>query len=763
MPYRDRGGGALSPLPGAASEGRSAQEAPDRDRKRSVLRPLTAARSAPTRTPESAAPPTVTPSSPGSPSSSGVPAVEPSPTRSSPAPPRQAGPPVTAPPAGTGRAARPPTAPPPADALPTEPLPVVYRAGGFRAGGSRTDGSRSGAPRSGFPTPGAGQLSRSDGRRNAAPLFTGEAVPDPSPYANADAVPDRHAHADQNDYVAPQLPEQQRRRLPVALLALLGVAVLTVAAHAVAATFAPVWVATASEARFAVAVMAIRDATIPGVPLPPWDRFAAIQIAAVQLLLPSGDPVDTARWACLALGALATLMLWPAVRGVNIPAPATAIVVGTLGVALPMLMLHSGVTTAVVGVVWLSLATALAARGHFRAAGAMALVAVVSVPLVAAMLMAMAAAVVMLDGTLRLPSAALRVPVAVVAAVASLGVVLAAALPGAPLAASSGPIVPTWLAVTAALLVIGLVVLARLLEPALTPVFVAALPLVVVGLLAGPSRAAAAVLVTPVLAVALAIVTDHARLHFASRPLRFAMVAALVVLLAVPAAAAAGTPTPRRTPLTTWVLTQTGADTVVAADVLDRAELQAAGFPAAHLRRLTDPLGPDVLRLISDRPGAAAAPCPAGAVLANTPSGTGGAAGVICGPLTPAGVAEQQARARLGAQLTDNPSLKFEPGAAAALRDGTVDPRLMLTLAALTSAHRVGVSAFPAVPLEAPTALRRTVVLSSFDGSPPAASQLLRRWLAAQQAPFAPTAITSDGSDLVLGYAVPSPTGLLPT
>ena len=86
----------------------------------------------------------------------------------------------------------------------------------------------------------------------------------------------------------------------------------------------------------------------------------------------------------------------------------------------------------------------------------------------------------------------------------------------------------------------------------------------------------------------------------------------------------------------------------------------------------------------------------------------------------------------------------------------------MLTLSALTSAHRVGVAAFPAVPLDAPDALRRVVVLSAFDGAAPASSTLLKTWLAGQQAPFAPGSVTADGPDLVFAYPVPSPTGLLP-
>ena len=67
------------------------------------------------------------------------------------------------------------------------------------------------------------------------------------------------------------------RRPPAGLGAFLGVAVLTVVAHTLAATFTSLWVATAGEARFAVGVLAIRDATVADVPLAPWDHLAAIQ------------------------------------------------------------------------------------------------------------------------------------------------------------------------------------------------------------------------------------------------------------------------------------------------------------------------------------------------------------------------------------------------------------------------------------------------------------------------------------------------------
>ena len=595
--------------------------------------------------------------------------------------------------------------------------------------------------------------------RPAAPLFTPQA-PDTAPPAAKHAKP----VAKPNEYVEPKVARRPVRQPPVGLGAFLGVAVLTVAAHTLAATFTSLWIATASEARFAVAVLAVRDASVAEVPLAPWDHLAAIQFAAVQLVLPEGDPVDAARWAGLALGALATLLMWPVLRGLGNSLNATTIAVGTLGVALPLLALRSTITTAVVGVVWLSVAAALAVRDNIRAAGVAALLAVITVPLAAAPLLALASAV-SLDGTARLPGR-LRKPVGIVAALAAMAVVLAAILPGGPFVAATGPDIPTAITLAGVAVVVVVVVLAGRADGLLRPVLAAAAPLVVVGLVPGPSgssgAAAAALLVTPVVAVAIAIASDQVQHRVRRRSLRVAMAFALAAVLAVPVSVAAGWPTPAGGSLTGWVTTQTGPATVVVADALDRAELQTAGFPAARLRTPTDPTVSGELRLIAERPGTTVVPCPPGAVLASTPSGSGGAPAVVCGALTPATAVEAKVRARLGSALTTNTALKLEPAAADQLRGGNIDPRLMLTLAALTSAHRVGVAEFPAVPLDAPGALRRVVVLSAFDGAAPASSALLKTWLAGQQPPFAPGSVTADGPDLVLTYPVPSPTGLLP-
>ncbi|MDT7574133.1 MAG: hypothetical protein QOH17_466, partial [Pseudonocardiales bacterium] len=351
----------------------------------------------------------------------------------------------------------------------------------------------------------------------------------------------------------------------------------------------------------------------------------------------------------------------------------------------------------------------------------------------------------------------------IIAAIVALGVVLAAVLPGAPLVATAGPAIPMGIALAGAALAAVVAVVALVADPLLRPVLAAAAPLVAVWLVPGPSQAAAGILIAPVVAVALGVLADQVRERVKHRSLRVIAAAVVAVVVVVPLIVAARWPTPAGGSLARWVTTQTGPDTVVVADTLDRAELQIAGFPEARLRTPADPPVPGELRVVSERPGAAAvAPCPPEAVLAQTPMGSGGAPAVVCGALTPASVVEARVRARLGAQLTTNSALQLQPVAVDTLRSGDVDPRLMLTLAALTSAHSVGVTSFPAVRLDAPGALRRMVVLSSFDGAAPSSSQLLRTWLAAQQAPFAPASVVASGDDLILNYPAPSPTGLLP-
>ncbi len=150
--------------------------------------------------------------------------------------------------------------------------------------------------------------------------------------------------------------------------------------------------------------------------------------------------------------------------------------------------------------------------------------------------------------------------------------------------------------------------------------------------------------------------------------------------------------------------------------------------------------------------------------MAGIARGTGGAPGAVCRTdgAAESVAAESARRTRLGSALADNPSLQLSPAAAAALRAGEVDPRLILVLTGMSTAHRVAVDDFPTVELDSPALPRRQALLTLLDGNAPASSELLRNWLTAQQPPFVPSAIRPVGSALLVGYPAPPLSGLLP-
>jgi hypothetical protein len=129
--------------------------------------------------------------------------------------------------------------------------------------------------------------------------------------------------------------------------------------------------------------------------------------------------------------------------------------------------------------------------------------------------------------------------------------------------------------------------------------------------------------------------------------------------------------------------------------------------------------------------------------------------------------ADQRARATVGSQLLGNASIVLPPSAKAALRDGDVDSRVLLTLAALAGQQPVRVLAFndlspgagPAVPL------RGIEIAPLGDGAQARARlQAMISFLDAQRSPFLPLRVSLDGtSSLSFEYAAPSPLGLLGT
>ncbi len=154
-----------------------------------------------------------------------------------------------------------------------------------------------------------------------------------------------------------------------------------IGAHLVSAVRAGAWTATAGEARLAVAVA--RGAGVAADPLSLTDRFAALQLALVQTLLPTaGVPiVDAARWACLVFGLAAALLVWPILRGLRVSPAAAAAGVALAGVSLPALALHSGVSAAAPATAWLAAGAALAVHEHGRAAVVTVVVAALTAPL----------------------------------------------------------------------------------------------------------------------------------------------------------------------------------------------------------------------------------------------------------------------------------------------------------------------------------------------------------------------------------------------
>jgi hypothetical protein len=576
------------------------------------------------------------------------------------------------------------------------------------------------------------------------------------------------------EQVIPPPPRPSRRwwttrALPLASFLLIGGIIAAV--HVLAGLRPSAAMATLGETRLAVATVVVRGAELVVDPLPVGDRFAAIQLAMVQPLLPlAGIPiVDVTRWACLLLGAVSALLVWPVLRRLGASLPGTAIGVGLLGASLPAVALHSGISAGAPAVTWLMIAAMFAVRLWGKAAIGAALIAAATAPLVGAALLALAAHLV-LGRSVQIPDR-LRIPFGALLGIGAIAVAYLSVGSG-PLAGVAGPMPPTSLAVAAVLAGLVVVGLAWRAVDWLRPVFSAATLLLIVGLVPGPSRITAALTVAPVLAMTTALLADRLGERNLARVPAVLGAAALLLLTVVPAPVVlANRPPPAggTDGLITWLTTEPVAGTDIQADDLDRAELLAAGVPAARLRSADEPVEPGSLRLVSQRPTAAAPAsgpvgCGGRTAVAAIERGTGGAPGAVC--RTDGGAeavtSESASRTRLGAALAENPALRLTPAAAGALRAGDVDPRLMLVLAAMTTAHQISIDDFPAAALDTPDLPRRRALLSVVDGVAPASSELLRTWLGAQQPPFKPSLIQPAGSALLVGYPAPPPSGLLP-
>jgi hypothetical protein len=127
--------------------------------------------------------------------------------------------------------------------------------------------------------------------------------------------------------------------------------------------------------------------------------------------------------------------------------------------------------------------------------------------------------------------------------------------------------------------------------------------------------------------------------------------------------------------------------------------------------------------------------------------------------------ADRSARIAAGEELIGNHRIAMTTSAAAVLRAGQVDPRLLAMLAALAAQQPLRILAFgdPSPGASAAIPLRSVELAPAEAGTQTAARlRTMLSFLQAQQLPFLPaTAALVPGSALSVEYAAPSPLGLL--
>ena len=233
-----------------------------------------------------------------------------------------------------------------------------------------------------------------------------------------------------------------------------------------------------------------------------------------------------------------------------------------------------------------------------------------------------------------------------------------------------------------------------------------------------------------------------------------------------------------------WVASQASPDAIVACDPAMCAALQAGGVPASRLLVLTpagaDPLGSDLVvatPAIRGQFGARLAGVYAPVTLAAFGSG---ATRIDVRVVAPDGAgayraqlaADLRARRAAGATLLHNHGIQVAGAARAALAGGEVDPRLLVTLAALSHLHPVEIVKFggsgPGASAGVP--LRSADIAGAVPpgGGRPASPASLRAFFRAQWPPYLPPSletirITPRRTVLRVEYRVPCPLGLLGT
>ncbi len=215
---------------------------------------------------------------------------------------------------------------------------------------------------------------------------------------------------------------------------------------------------------------------------------------------------------------------------------------------------------------------------------------------------------------------------------------------------------------------------------------------------------------------------------------------------------------------------QVSGAAIIACDPAMCAALAQHGVPAGNLLVLGpgagDPLGSDVVLgttavrgLFGGRLAAVYAP----EVLASFGTGSARIDVRVVAPDGSAAyrralAADRQARRAAGLQLLRDPRLTAAPAARAALADGQVDARLLITLSALAVSQPVQVTSFGSpAPGASPGLPLRTAELTA----PAGTAHRMLAFLHAQRSPYLPAYAGLAGSVLTVEFGAPAPLGLL--
>jgi hypothetical protein len=233
-----------------------------------------------------------------------------------------------------------------------------------------------------------------------------------------------------------------------------------------------------------------------------------------------------------------------------------------------------------------------------------------------------------------------------------------------------------------------------------------------------------------------------------------------------------------------WAATELNRGTIVSCDPVMCAALHRAGFPAGNLLALgpaaTDPMGSQIVvatTALRSQLGSHLASVYAPVVIASF--GTG-ASRVDIRVEAPDGSstylldqrADLLARRESGHQLLHNKNLHVTGTARQAVAAGNVDPRLLITLAALTTRHDVyvyrfgdqGPGAAAAVPMRM---MRIAALIPRRQSAGDSYLQSVVSFLRAQQAPYRPSVtvvhLPGHTTAIQIQFPAPSPLGLLGT